>query len=308
MHIWHQQCPLIDNAFGSVPHRSPVSHFIWGDRVRDAAYEDNVLQVRRRLLIQYHRSKPALCGKLDDPVPVVEDVEVVGVAAADVRQAGAVREHVADGDALLAAAGELRDVLAHAIIDVDLAAVVEQVDQHRRHGLRRREDADRRLGPGEGLGRVRRVVREVAVRVADGAVQHRVAVAAYRRALLGETGDGRTSEGAHDDAHGAAAHAAVTYALHIAELETHVLDTIIADLETSEANLPAGTLLGIGSAVIRVSDVFNDGCVKWKARYGKDAKDWITAPGHPPLRLRGILCSVEQDGVIACGDLIHKLG
>jgi len=87
----------------------------------------------------------------------------------------------------------------------------------------------------------------------------------------------------------------------------HPGDTIIADLETSEANLPAGTLLGIGSAVIRVSDVFNDGCVKWKARYGKDAKDWITAPGHPPLRLRGILCSVEQDGVIACGDLIHKL-
>lgn len=71
---------------------------------------------------------------------------------------------------------------------------------------------------------------------ADEALAHvrerRVAVAAYRRALLGETGDGRTSEGAHDDAHGAAAHAAVTYALHIAELETHVLDTIIADLST----------------------------------------------------------------------------
>ena len=86
----------------------------------------------------------------------------------------------------------------------------------------------------------------------------------------------------------------------------HPGDTIIADLDTSEANLPVGTLLSIGSAVIRVSDVFNDGCVKWKARYGKDAKDWITAPGHPSLRLRGILCSVEQDGVIRQGDLIRK--
>lgn len=86
----------------------------------------------------------------------------------------------------------------------------------------------------------------------------------------------------------------------------HPGDTIIADLDTSESNLPVGTLLSIGSAVIRVSDVFNDGCVKWKARYGRDAKDWITAPGHPALRLRGILCSVEQDGVIRRGDLIRK--
>lgn len=87
----------------------------------------------------------------------------------------------------------------------------------------------------------------------------------------------------------------------------HPGDTIIADLDTSEANLPTGTRLSIGSAVIRVSDVFNDGCVKWKARYGRDAKDWITAPGHPELRLRGILCSVEQDGVIRLGDPIRKL-
>lgn len=87
----------------------------------------------------------------------------------------------------------------------------------------------------------------------------------------------------------------------------HPGDTVIADLDTSEANLPVGTLLSIGSAVIRVSDVFNDGCVKWKARYGRDAKDWITAPGHPELRLRGILCSVEQDGMIRLGDPIRKL-
>ncbi|WP_151717351.1 hypothetical protein [Gemmobacter serpentinus] len=86
----------------------------------------------------------------------------------------------------------------------------------------------------------------------------------------------------------------------------HPGDTIIADLDTSEANLPAGSLLSVGSAVLRVSDVFNDGCVKWKARYGRDAKDWITAPGHPTLRLRGILCAVEQDGVIRRGDLIRK--
>lgn len=87
----------------------------------------------------------------------------------------------------------------------------------------------------------------------------------------------------------------------------HPGDTIICDLDTSHANLPVGTLLQAGTAVLQVSDVFNDGCVKWKARYGQAAKDWITAPGHPELRLRGILCSIERDGEIALGDPIRKL-
>ncbi|MCB1388773.1 MAG: hypothetical protein KDK12_06470 [Rhodobacteraceae bacterium] len=87
----------------------------------------------------------------------------------------------------------------------------------------------------------------------------------------------------------------------------HPGDTFVADLDTSEENLPEGTLLSAGTAVLRVSGVFNDGCVKWKVRYGAAAKDWLTAPGHPPLRLRGILCSVERDGLMRNGDRLRKL-
>lgn len=87
----------------------------------------------------------------------------------------------------------------------------------------------------------------------------------------------------------------------------HPGDTIVADMDLSEANLPVGQLLRVGTAVLRVSDVFNEGCVKWKARYGAAAKDWITAPGHPALRLRGVLCSVERDGKLSRGDRIVKL-
>lgn len=87
----------------------------------------------------------------------------------------------------------------------------------------------------------------------------------------------------------------------------HPGDTIVADLDTSLANLPVGTLLQAGSAVLRVSDLFNDACVKWKVRYGQDAKDWVTLPGHPELRLRGVLCSVERDGVMRRGDRLTKL-
>ena len=87
----------------------------------------------------------------------------------------------------------------------------------------------------------------------------------------------------------------------------HPGDPIVADLDCSTANLPPGTLLAVGTAVLRVSALFNEGCVKWKARYGAAARDWIEAPGHPDLRLRGILCAVEQDGEVAVGDALRVI-
>lgn len=87
----------------------------------------------------------------------------------------------------------------------------------------------------------------------------------------------------------------------------HPGDTFIVDMDLSEQNLPAGQLLRAGTAILKVSDVFNDGCVKWKARYGAEAKDWITAPGHRQHRLRGVLCSIERDGVVCNGDLLKKI-
>ncbi len=87
----------------------------------------------------------------------------------------------------------------------------------------------------------------------------------------------------------------------------HPGDTIIADLDTSLENLPEGTRLECGTAVLRVSSVFNDACVKWKVRYGQDAKEWVTAAGHPELRLRGVLCSIERDGEVALGDVLRKI-
>jgi hypothetical protein len=87
----------------------------------------------------------------------------------------------------------------------------------------------------------------------------------------------------------------------------HPGDPIVADLDMTEANLPEGTLLQAGTAVLRVSGVWNDGCVKWKTRYGAAAKAWITAPGHRELRLRGVLCSVETDGEVRLGDSLRVL-
>ena len=84
----------------------------------------------------------------------------------------------------------------------------------------------------------------------------------------------------------------------------HPGDPIVADLDMTEANLPVGTLLQVGTAVLRVSDEWNNGCVKWKARYGAAAMRWVAGPEHAALRLRGVLCSIEQDGVVGVADRI----
>jgi murein DD-endopeptidase MepM/ murein hydrolase activator NlpD len=53
LRVNQEQCPHNDGAFGSAPHRHPVSHFIWGDRVKGAGAEDRVLRARRRLIEYY---------------------------------------------------------------------------------------------------------------------------------------------------------------------------------------------------------------------------------------------------------------
>lgn len=86
----------------------------------------------------------------------------------------------------------------------------------------------------------------------------------------------------------------------------HPGDTMVVDIETSFESLPPGTRLRAGTAVIEVTDAYNDGCVKWRARYGDDAKDWLVTPDNYDLRLRGILCRIVQDGVVRVGDRLIR--
>lgn len=87
----------------------------------------------------------------------------------------------------------------------------------------------------------------------------------------------------------------------------HPGDTIVADIDTSFDNLPVGQRLEIGTAEIEVTDLFNDGCVKWKVRYGADAKKWLVLPEHLKYRLRGVLCKITKAGVIHKTDVIRKI-
>lgn len=87
----------------------------------------------------------------------------------------------------------------------------------------------------------------------------------------------------------------------------HPGDNIAVDMNLGEADLPAGTRLQVGTAILRVSDVPNDGCVKWKVRCGRPAYSWITTPEHLKLRLRGLYALIEQGGEVRLGDRIRRL-
>jgi hypothetical protein len=87
----------------------------------------------------------------------------------------------------------------------------------------------------------------------------------------------------------------------------HPGDNIAVDMNLTQENLPAGTLLAAGTAILKVSDEPNDGCAKWKARCGRAAYDWTMNPDHLSLRLRGLFCSVEQDGEVRRGDMLRRI-
>jgi hypothetical protein len=84
-------------------------------------------------------------------------------------------------------------------------------------------------------------------------------------------------------------------------------DQLHVDLDLSEANLPAGTRLAVGGAVIEITDQPHTGCAKFAARFGKDALRFVNVGPGKELRLRGINARVVQPGTIAAGDLLKKL-
>ena len=84
-------------------------------------------------------------------------------------------------------------------------------------------------------------------------------------------------------------------------------DNLYTDLSLTEGNLPVGSRLVVGSAVLQVSNVPNDAGGKFAQRFGQDAVDFIRKPENAPLRLRGVFCKIVTGGEAHEGDLIKKL-
>ena len=84
-------------------------------------------------------------------------------------------------------------------------------------------------------------------------------------------------------------------------------DQLFLDMDLSAENLPAGTRLSLGSAVIEVTPPPHLGCQKFVARFGLEAMKLVNSSLGKQLHLRGINARVVQAGVIRVGDVARKI-
>jgi len=83
-------------------------------------------------------------------------------------------------------------------------------------------------------------------------------------------------------------------------------DQLFIDLNLGLANLPAGTRLTIGSAVIEVTAEPHTGCKKFVERFGMEAMNFVNSASGKELCLRGINTRVVEAGTICVGDAVTK--
>ncbi len=84
-------------------------------------------------------------------------------------------------------------------------------------------------------------------------------------------------------------------------------DQLFLNLDLSGANLPPGTRLALGSAVVEVTAQPHTGCHKFQARFGPAALKFVNSPLGRQLNLRGINAKVIQPGIIRIGDVARKV-
>ena len=84
-------------------------------------------------------------------------------------------------------------------------------------------------------------------------------------------------------------------------------DQLFVDFDLSEANIPAGTRIAIGSAILEISATPHTGCAKFSERFGKDALKFVNSPDGKQLHLRGVNARVVQAGEIQVGNVVRKV-
>jgi MOSC domain-containing protein YiiM len=83
-------------------------------------------------------------------------------------------------------------------------------------------------------------------------------------------------------------------------------DNLIVDLDLSKDNLPPGSRLSVGSALLEITDVPHKGCKKFVERFGVDATRFVNGREGLRLHLRGIYARIVEPGVVSVGDTIAK--
>jgi hypothetical protein len=159
-------------------------------------------------------------------------------------------------------------------------------------------------------GRVELIVRRPAVE------QREVVEAAALDPALGMVGDCWRTRGARDTADGQAnperqltlmnTRAAALVAVD-PERRRLAGDQLFVDFDLGVENLPPGTRLAVGEAVVEITAEPHLGCAKFRRRFGTDALRFVNSEVGRELRLRGVNAKVVEAGGVRTGDAVTKL-
>ena len=83
-------------------------------------------------------------------------------------------------------------------------------------------------------------------------------------------------------------------------------DQLYVDLDLSRANLPPGSRVRMGDAIVEITAEPHPGCKKFVERFGMDAMTFVNSEEGRQLCLRGVNAKVIQGGTIRVGDPITK--
>jgi MOSC domain-containing protein YiiM len=84
-------------------------------------------------------------------------------------------------------------------------------------------------------------------------------------------------------------------------------DNLFVTLDLSAANLPTGTRIAVGQALVEVTPKPHNGCSKFDARFGNDALRFVQARETRAENRRGIYWRVVVPGEVAVGDAVRVL-
>lgn len=84
-------------------------------------------------------------------------------------------------------------------------------------------------------------------------------------------------------------------------------DQFYVDFDLSDDNIPPGTQLALGTAIVERTAIPHLGCKKFVARFGMDAMVFVNSKQGKALNLRGVNVKVVRSGVVKAGDVLRKL-
>jgi len=84
-------------------------------------------------------------------------------------------------------------------------------------------------------------------------------------------------------------------------------DSLFLELDLSVDNLPPGSRVRVGHAVLEVTPKPHNGCRKFRARFGDAALRFVSNPKLRHLNLRGIYLRVIEEGDAAPGDPVKVI-